>query len=96
MPNTDSPSRGRVKRHIEAPRFLRDTTMPVDKKRALTDETYRKSLTPQEMAELEATLTDEELDNVSGGALGACATVPAGGGSCLASKRSNLTCGGCV
>jgi hypothetical protein len=64
--------------------------MAVDKKRALTDEAYRKSLTPEQLVELEASLTEEDLEHVAGGR-------PCQGtaGSCLASKRSAMICGGC-
>ena len=62
--------------------------MAVDKKRALTDPTYRASLTPDELAELEAMITEDDLDQVAGGR-------PCGsGGSCLASHRSPLPQGG--
>lgn len=63
--------------------------MAVDKKRALTDETYFKSLTPDEVAEFEAMITEDDLEQVAGGR-------PCGSsGSCLASKRSPLQSGGC-
>jgi hypothetical protein len=65
--------------------------MAVDKKRALTDPTYRASLTPEEVVELEAMIAEDDLDQVAGG-LGCGST-----GSCLASKRSKITngCSGC-
>ena len=65
--------------------------MAVDKKRALTDETYRKSLTPEQVTELEAMLAEDELENVAGGRPMECQGTA---GSCLASKRSKIT-GGC-
>jgi hypothetical protein len=63
--------------------------MAVDKKRALTDETYRKSLTPEQLVELEAALTEDDLEQVAGGR--PCETTR---GSCLGSKRSTITCSG--
>ncbi len=67
-----------------------------DIKRALIDSEYRKSLTPEQLAELprnpagDAALSEEQLDKVVGGR--PCETTR---GSCLASKRSADICGGC-
>lgn len=63
--------------------------MAVDKKRALTDKAYVNSLTPEELSELEGMLTEEELEQVSGGQ-----KCNGTAGSCLASKRSASMCGG--
>jgi hypothetical protein len=56
--------------------------MAVDKKRALTDETYRKSLTPEQVIELEAMIAEDDLDQVAGGRP-------------MDSKRSKIQPGGC-
>lgn len=63
--------------------------MTIDKKRALTDVAYRRDLSPEQLAELEASLTEEDLEKVAGGL--PCQVT---GGSCLASKRSTITCQG--
>lgn len=68
--------------------------MAVDKKRALTDETYRKSLTPEQLTELEALLTEDDLEQVAGGMRPAGVVCQTTAGSCLASKRSTITCSG--
>ena len=60
--------------------------MAIDKKRALNDETYFNSLTPAEVAEFEASLTEADLDQVAGGRPCQLTT-----GSCLASKRMGCT-----
>jgi mersacidin/lichenicidin family type 2 lantibiotic len=66
-----------------------------DIKRALIDRKYRKTLSPEQLAELarnpagDPTLSEEQLDKVVGGL--PCQTTS---GSCLASKRTlALGCG---
>lgn len=70
--------------------------MAIDIKRALTDPEYRKSLTPEELAELpenpagDAEISEEDLDDVAGGRMCQSTT-----GSCLASKRTTMLGCGC-
>lgn len=64
--------------------------MPVDKKRAMTDEAYRQSLTPEDLAELDSLVADDELDQIAGGE--APQPTSTAGSKCLAEKRSRLLC----
>lgn len=70
--------------------------------RALKDEEYRKTLTPEQLSRLpqnpagEAELSENDLDEVSGGLGDSGRRCQQTTGSCLASKRTEtLKCGGC-
>ena len=67
--------------------------MAVDKKRAMTDEAYRKGLSPEELAELDAMVSDEELDQIAGGLPPRDQTSTCTG-ECSSKHRSELLCSG--